>query len=67
MYDKSSRFDSPPAIHVTGAGRAAVAPDLARVVFGVETDQNATVPARLQQQVDPSGASIKFLSFAVPG
>ena len=32
MYDKSSRFDSPPAIHVTGAGRAAVAPDLARVV-----------------------------------
>ena len=38
MYDKSSRFDSPPAIHVTGAGRAAVAPDLARVVFSVDTE-----------------------------
>ena len=48
MYDKSSRFDSPPAIHVTGTGKAAITPDLARVVFTVDTEGSDV--ARMQAE-----------------
>lgn len=33
-----TRFDSPPAIHVTGLGRATAVPDLARVVLRVDLE-----------------------------
>ncbi|HEX5504525.1 MAG TPA: SIMPL domain-containing protein [Thermomicrobiales bacterium] len=38
MYETVTRFDSPPAIHVTGVGRATYVPDRARVVLRVDLE-----------------------------
>lgn len=38
MYETVPRFDSPPAIHVSGVGRASYVPDRARVVLRVDLE-----------------------------